>query len=146
MPPKGSDFGTGMHMKHRACVIFFENLVHYVAAWPLIAVEVERDAMARQMVNRCLDANLRYLAYLVVAADNADAAMPRRSVQVQLKRNKARPEFQLREAASFLYQQHGPCCTPRAPSRAPGVRAEILERGGGVSKNALVRRFGQIVR
>ena len=102
--------------------------------------------MARQMVNRCLDANLRYLAYLVVAADNADAAMPRRSVQVQLKRNKARPEYQLREAASFLYQQHGPCCTPGAPSRAPGVRAEILERGGGVSKNALVRRFGQIVR
>lgn len=43
--------------------------------------------MARQMVNHCLEANLRYLAYLVVAADNADAAMPRRSVQVQLKRN-----------------------------------------------------------
>lgn len=62
--------------------------------------------MARQMVNRCLDANLRYLAYLVVAADNADAAMPRRSVQVQLKRNKARPEFQLREAASFRQSKH----------------------------------------
>lgn len=77
------------------------------------------------MVNRCLDANLRYLAHLVVAADNADAAMPRRSVQVQLKRNKARPEFQLREAAS-------------GSASKCGVQAAVERRGGAPPETAAI--------